>query len=358
MAYLNTVITGTGSYIPTELKTNSDFAGSEFYDEQGKKFDASFDVIVDKFKAITGIEERRYASLDMKTSDLATIAAQRAIESANIDPESIDQIIMAQNFGDMDGKSIQASMVPSLSARVKHNLGIANPSCVAYDILFGCPGWIQGVLQADAYIKAGIAKRVLVIGGETLSRVTDKHDRDTMIFSDGAGACIIEGLEEDNKRGLLASAMRTDTKNEAHFLYFGKSYKPGSDENVHYIKMLGRKIYEYALNHVPMAMKDAMDKSGVDIQDVKKFFIHQANEKMDEAIIKRLYKLFKIRELPKNIMPMSINTLGNSSVATVPTLYDRVLNNKYENHSVTKDDILLFASVGAGMHINAFVYKQ
>jgi 3-oxoacyl-[acyl-carrier-protein] synthase-3 len=99
-----------------------------------------------------------------------------------------------------------------------------------------------------------------------------------------------------------------------------------------------------------------LDKSGVDIVDVKKILIHQANEKMDEAIIKRFYRLFK-SQAPEYIMPMSIHKLGNSSVATVPTLFDLIRNNKLDNHKINKGDVLIFASVGAGMHINAVVYK-
>jgi 3-oxoacyl-[acyl-carrier-protein] synthase-3 len=120
--------------------------------------------------------------------------------------------------------------------------------------------------------------------------------------------------------------------------------------------MDGRKIYEFALINVPNAMKTCLEKSGVDIKDVKKILIHQANEKMDEAIVKRFYKLYKM-DMPEDIMPMSIQNLGNSSVATVPTLFDLIKNHELENHSFSKGDVIIFASVGAGMHINAIVYK-
>ena len=119
--------------------------------------------------------------------------------------------------------------------------------------------------------------------------------------------------------------------------------------------MHGRKIYEFALKNVPLAMKAALRK--VDVKDVKKILIHQANEKMDEAIINRFYKLFN-KEMPDGIMPMSIHKLGNSSVATVPTLYNLILNNQIENHEIKQGDIIILASVGAGMNINAIVYKQ
>ncbi|MFI0492155.1 3-oxoacyl-ACP synthase III family protein, partial [Flavobacterium sp.] len=127
-------------------------------------------------------------------------------------------------------------------------------------------------------------------------------------------------------------------------------------EDVRYIKMYGRKIYEFALSKVPAAMKSCLDKSGLGIDDVKKILIHQANEKMDEAIIHRFYRLYG-KPVPKDIMPMSIHELGNSSVATVPTLLDLLIRGKIENQELHKGDVLIFASVGAGMNINAFVYR-
>jgi 3-oxoacyl-[acyl-carrier-protein] synthase-3 len=175
-----------------------------------------------------------------------------------------------------------------------------------------------------------------------------------MIYSDGAGATIIES--SDDETGMLSYENATFANEEAGYLFFGKSYNPDLDPDIRYIKMYGRKIYEFALSQVPAAMKSCLDKSGLDIDDVKKILIHQANEKMDEAIIHRFYKLYG-KAVPKNIMPMSIHELGNSSVATIPTLLDLLIQGKIENQEVNKGDILLFASVGAGMNINAFVYR-
>ena len=121
--------------------------------------------------------------------------------------------------------------------------------------------------------------------------------------------------------------------------------------------MHGRKIYEFALINVPKAMKECLDASGIAINEVKKILIHQANEKMDEAIIHRFYKLYK-QTPPADVMPMSIHRLGNSSVATVPTLYDLLVKGEIENHSLNKGDVILFASVGAGMNINAVAYRM
>jgi 3-oxoacyl-[acyl-carrier-protein] synthase-3 len=311
--------------------------------------------LISKFKLITGIEERRYANADQVTSDIALIAAERAIANAGIDAETIDYIILAHNFGDVKKGTIQSDIVPSLATRVKSRLRIRNPRCVAYDILFGCPGWIEGVLQANAFIKSGMAKRCLVIGAETLSRVVDLHDRDSMIYSDGAGASIIEASDDDSE-GILAYESATYAYDESNYLYFGGSYNKDLDQDTRYLKMHGRKIYEFALSNVPTAMKNCLDRSGVSIDNVKKILIHQANEKMDEAIVNRFYKLYD-RSTPPNIMPMSIGFLGNSSVATVPTLFDLLTTKQLEEHELQKGDVIIFASVGAGMNINSIVYR-
>ena len=352
---ISSKITGTGAYIPSVKKENIAFANEHFLNEDGSSFTFGNDLIIEKFKAITGILERRYAKPAFNTSDLAFFASQNAIEDAAINPEEIDYIILAHNFGDVQHQTIQSDNLPNLSTRVKHKLGIENPNCVAYDILFGCPGWVEGVIQAQAFIKAGIAKKCLVIGAETLSRVVDKYDRDSMIFSDGAGACIVEATDGEGSK-ILSHASQTFAKDEAYFLYYGASFNKTKNKDIRYIKMLGRKIYEFALVNVPLAMKSALDKSGVSIEDVKKIFIHQANEKMDEAIVKRFYRLFK-KQVPEGVMPMSIHRLGNSSVATVPTLFDLVLKGQIENQEVVKGDVIIFASVGAGMSLNAIVYK-
>lgn len=357
MAQNRTIITGTGSYIPTEQVTNKDFAAHNFYGEDNNPIQTDPQEVVEKFKQITGIAERRYASTELNTSDIGAIAAKKAIEDSGIDPETLDQIIVAHNFGNVIKHTIQTDAVPSLANRIKHTLEIKNPACVAYDILFGCPGWVQGVIQADAFFKAGMAKKALVIGTETLSRVIDIYDRDSMIFSDGAGAAILEYREVNDDSGILASSAVSHSTDETYYIYMGQSYHPTGDPKVRYIKMKGRKVYEYAMKHVAEAMKNCMDKAGIGIHQLKKIFIHQANEKMDEAIIKVLYKLYGIKEAPLDIMPMCIQWLGNSSVATVPTLYDLVKKGELQEHELNKGDIILFASVGAGMNINAICYR-
>ncbi len=347
-------ITGAGSYIPTKVTPNQAFEQNDFYNEDGSRFNAENKVIIQKFKSITGIAERRYAENHLNNSDIGAFASKKAIEDANLDPEELDYIILAQNYGDVQYGSHQSDMVPSIATRVKQKLGIKNPKSVAYDVMFGCPGWIEGMIQAYAFMKAEMAEKCLVVGSETLSRVVDTNDRDSMICSDGAGAVILEKTEGEG--GILSHESATYAYEEANYIYFGESFNKENKEGTRYIKMLGRKIYEFALNHVPNAMKSCLEKANVDINDVKKILIHQANEKMDEAIVIRFYKLFGM-EMPEHIMPMTIDFLGNSSVATIPTLYDLILKGKLENHQINEGDVIIFASVGAGMNINAIVYK-
>ncbi len=353
-----TIITGTGSYIPEVVQQNRDFHEHSFYTNQSERIESTNAVISEKFQAITGIEERRYVTADLDSSDIGYFAAQKAIDDAGIDPELLDQIIFAHNFGDVKDGTIQTDAVPSLASRVKQKLGIRNPRCVAYDVLFGCPGWILGLTHSDAFLKTGLAKRTLVIGSETLSRVIDPYDRDSMIYSDGAGACVLEYQDSEIDSGILSSATMTHTVDETYLLFMGKSYAPEADSKVRYLKMNGRRVFEYALTHVPAAMKECLEKAGLHLRDVKKIFIHQANEKLDDGVVKRLYKLFEMEdEMPEFVMPMNLHKLGNSSVATVPTLFDLVRKGKMRNHNVKSGDIVMFASVGAGMNINAICYR-
>jgi 3-oxoacyl-[acyl-carrier-protein] synthase-3 len=356
--YKNIVITGTGSYIPSVVKPNHQFSNSTFYTAEGELIKEPVERTISKFNKITDIEERRYASEEMTCSTLGTYAAEIAIQDSGIDREELDYVIVAHNFGDVVKHTIQSDMVPALASRIKHHLKIKNPNCVAYDVLFGCPGWIEATIQAQAFIKAGMAKKCLVIGAEALSRVLDPFDRDSMIFADGAGASIVELKEEEQPRGILAHASQSFTFEEMEYLYLGKSNYPGSDDRIRYIKMQGRKIYEFALSKVPAAMKHCLDQASIEISKINKVLIHQANHKMDEAIIERFYKLAGSEDIPEKIMPMTIDKLGNSSVATIPTLLDLILKNNMEDHSIVSGDHLLFASVGAGMNINAFVYLR
>ncbi len=352
---LNTIITGTGSYIPTVKVENKAFLDREFYDIDGEKIQKSNEDIVKQFEDITCIKERRYASDHLKTSDIAFEAAKVALEGK--DKESLDYLIIAHNYGDVvAGGNARVDFCPSLASRVKHLLGIENPYAVAYDIPFGCPGWLHGVILADQHIKSGCAKKVLVIGAETLSRVVDRHDRDSMIFADGAGATLLEATEEDV--GVISHVTRSDTKNEAFLIWNSKTYGRDPGDEAIYLHMHGHQIYKYGLKLVPQVVKLSLEKAGLTLTDVKKVLIHQANEKMDQAILKKIFKLYGLKTSPEEVMPMTISWLGNSSVATLPTMFDLMQKGKLDNHRLRSGDIAVFASVGAGMNINAMVYRM
>lgn len=349
-----TIITATGSHIPSVRVPNDHFLEHDFRGSDQKKLDKSNPEILRQFESITGIRERRWAPPEMVTTDLAVDAAQKALASSGIDAETLDGIIVAHNFGDVRAGNPRSDLVPALAARVKSRLGIRNPYAVAYDLIFGCPGWLQGVIVADSMIRAGDARRMMIIGADTLSRISDPHDRDSLIYADGAGAVVVEGRDGD--AGILSRAVRSDTLEHANMLFMGNSYNPEAFLEALFLKMEGRKLYKYALNTVAGAMKEALDRAGIHARDVKKVLIHQANGKMDEAILDAFYTLYDM-EAPHEVMPMTISWLGNSSVATLPTLLDLILNGEMPEHHIERGDLIVFASVGAGMHINAVVYR-
>ena len=351
-----TVIAGTGSAIPARRVPNAEFLSREFWGADGRKIDKSPQQVIAQFESITGIRERRYAADDEVASDLAALAARDALDSSGIDPETLDTIIVAHNFGDVRPGSRHSDLVPALAARVKARLRITHPGAAAFDVIFGCPGWLQGVILCDAMIRAGDIRRAMVIGADTLSRVSDPHDRDSLIYADGAGAVILEARETAKSEGILAHAVRSDTLDHSSMLVMGPSYKEEIFLEAIFLKMEGRKLYKYALQTVAGAIKQALDKASVSLCEVKKVLIHQANGKMDEAILDALYGLCGATA-PRDVMPMTISWLGNSSVATVPTLLDLISKGKMEGHAIARGDVLVFASVGAGMHINAVVYR-
>lgn len=356
-ASYQSVIVGTGCYLPSRVVSNDRFLGSSFYDDDGEVFDRPTAEIIEKFGQITGIRERRYVTDDMVTSDIAHLAARDALESSGTDGEDLDYVIVAHNFGDVRADNRRCDLVPSLAARVKQKLGIANPRTVCYDLPFGCPGWLQAMIQADYFLRSGDARSALVIGAETLSRIYDPHDRDGMIYADGAGASIVRAVHSEERVGVLAHASRSDTLEHAQLLRMGRSQNPGYEDDTLFLKMSGHKLYEYALKTVPKVVKDSLDKAQLLLTDVKKILLHQANEKMDDAIVKRLQKLCGVDTVPAEVVPMTISWLGNSSVATLPTLLDLLRKGRLDGHRVGPGDIVVFASVGAGMNVNSVVYR-
>ncbi len=353
--YLNVLFSGTGSYVPSRIVPNSEFASREFLVSENEKANGTPQEVVQKFEAITGIRERRYVDDNLVTSDMAAEACARALESAGIDKEEVNLLIVAQNFGDVRHGQGQGDQLPSLASKVKQKLDLKNPSCQAFDIIFGCPGWVQAVIVAEAMMRSGNLKHALVVGAESLSRVVDPSDRDSMIFADGAGATVLTAVWEKEKRGILHHEVLSHGGEDVDFLYMDHAYEHPDDQK--YIKMKGRKIYEYALKYVPEAMKTCMDGAGYSLEDLSRIVMHQANEKMEEQIAKRFVRLYGQRDFDKDLVPMTIDSLGNSSVATVPTLLDFLYKGEFDERKVKEGDLYLLASVGAGMNINAVLYK-
>lgn len=353
-----TKIVGTGSYLPTLTIKNDYFSSYTFYDQTTKlPLEKSNDEIIKKFQEITNISERRWISDEFCNSDMATMATKDALDSSNIDAESLDFIIVAHNFGDVALHSSRVDILPSVSNRVKAKLGIKNPACFCHDIVSGCPGWTQGMITANAYIVSGMAKRGVIIGSDVLSRISDPHDRDSMIYADGAGATIVEAIESEEPTGIISHSSQSDSVHYWNLLTNGKSSNPDLEGNDEFIKMSGHKLYVYALNNVPGVVKDSIDKAGLQLTDIKKVLIHQANEKMDEAILKNVFKMYNVKDIPEGIMPMSIDKLGNSSTATVPTLLDIIVKGRMEGQEINPGDHIILCSVGAGMNINSIIYK-
>jgi 3-oxoacyl-[acyl-carrier-protein] synthase-3 len=352
------VIVGTGSYIPERIVPNAAFLQNEFYKSREEPFDASKnEEIIEKFRAISEIRERRYVDDDLVTSEIATRAARNALTSSGIDGESLDYIVVAHNFGDVPADNPRSDMVPSLAARVKQRLEIDNPRCVAYDLPFGCAGWLQGVIQADYFLRSGDAKRAMIIGAETLSRVADPCDRDSMLYADGAGCTIFEARTSSEPVGILAHSTRSDALKHASLMWMGESFKPGQGGSAKFLKMQGRRLYEYAVTVVPELLRDNLRDVGLSVPDVDKILMHQANAKMNGAILKRLLKLEELETAAEGIMPMTISFLGNSSVATVPTMLDLIVNGKLEGQTFESGNIVVFAGVGAGMNSNSAIYR-
>ncbi len=320
-------ITGIGSYIPDKVVTNYDLS---------KIVDTSNEWIIER----TGIRERRIVESDVSTSDIATIAAKRALEDGNINPEEIDLIIVATVTPDM--------AFPSTACIVQKNIQAINAA--AFDISVGCSGFIYGLSLAFNFIKAGSYKKVLVIGGETLSKIVNWEDRNTCIlFGDGAGACILERCEDEF--GFLAFDLGSDGV-KGHLLIkpAGGSRLPASYETVsnklHTIKMDGREVFKFAVRIVEQTSKKVLRKANTDLTQIDWFIPHQANTRIIQTAKKKL-------QLENSKVYTNIEKYGNTSSASIPVALDEV----YRKELIKKGDILLLTAFGAGLSWGSTLLK-
>lgn len=353
---MKTFIAGTGTKLPERRIENSFFLDRVFMDQNGVTNPKPQADIIAKLEQITGIRERGYISEKGDSVPLMVDAALAALADWGQDKNLIDGIIVAHNAGNMLEGRQGFHTVPNMAALLKNRLGITNHECFAYDLLFGCPGWLQGVIQAHQAIQMGDAKHVLVVGIEVASRLLDPHDLDSLILADGCGAAVISGTV-DEQVGIVSYATYSHALDDISCIYLDRSYNKEIEAPTLF-KMNGKDVYKYATVWVPKVIKKALDKAGMDVSEVDMFLFHQANGKMLHAFANNLAQMYGIQGLSfEGKIPTTIEFTGNTSVATIPTMLDLIRKNELGTYNIKPGDTVVFASVGAGMHCNALVYR-
>jgi len=313
-------IRGTGSAVPEKVLTNSDLE---------KLVDTSDEWITSR----TGIKERRIAADDEFTSTFATKAAQRALEMANVSPEELDMIVVGTVTSDFP--------FPATACLVQNNLKASK--AVAFDISAACSGFLFGLSIVDSFIKSGVAKKALVIGAETLSRITDWTDRNScVLFGDGAGAVVLEA-EEANGKGVLSTHVHSDGS------YWELLHQPGygsrnpaakrvAGENLAVIKMQGNEVFKLAVRAMEDAAQQALAANNLSTTDIDLFISHQANRRIIDAIGKRL-------GLTEQQVFINLERYGNTSAASIPLALDEA----NRSGRIKAGDLLLLDSFGGGL---------
>lgn len=320
-------IIGTGSYLPERIMTNS---------EMEKIVDTSDEWI----RSRTGICERRIADENTATSDLSTVAAMRALENANLKPEEIDLIIVATVTPDM--------VFPSTACLVQKNIGAFNAA--AFDLEAACSGFIYGLAIAENFVKTGYYKHVLVIGAETLSKICDFTDRNTcVIFGDGAGAAVVSEVQEEY--GILSTYIGADGRGgDLLKLPAGGSRIPASAESVedrlHYIKMDGSEVFKFAVKIMGEAAEKALEKCGMNKEDIDYLIPHQANIRIIDAAVRRL-------KISKDKVYVNVDKYGNMSAASVAIALDEASRNGF----LKDGDIAVLVGFGGGLTWGGAVLK-
>lgn len=320
-------ITGSGYYVPDKVLTNFDLE---------KMVDTSDEWILSR----TGIRERRIASPKQASSDLAVEAAKRAMKDAGISAKDIDLILVATSTPD--------TIFPSTACWVQKGLGANHTP--AFDISAGCTGFLYGMILAESLLLNGTAKRLLLIGAEILTKVTNWEDRNTcVLFGDAAGAVVLEKSEEDS--GMLSYYWKADG-NLADLLYLpaGGSRIPASHESVdqklHYLQMKGNEVFKHAVKRMGEAATAALKKAGIKKDDIDYLIPHQANIRIIDATGRRL-------KLSPEKVYVNIDRYGNASVATIPV----GLHELKESGKLKKGDIIVMDAFGAGFTWAAIVYR-
>jgi 3-oxoacyl-[acyl-carrier-protein] synthase-3 len=313
----NAGITGIGSYLPEKVLTNQDL---EEIVETSDEW----------IKTRTGMSERHIAADDQAASDLSLIAARRALESAGLEAEALDAIVLATVCPDY--------LFPSTACVLQDKLGAVNAG--GFDLSAGCAGFASSLAVADGLIKSGQCKNVLVVGVEVLSRVTNWEDRGTcVLFGDGAGAAVVSAVEEE---GVLANYLRADGSGGRFLIQpAGGSANPATHETVerkmHYIHMSGGDVFKAAVRAMVEASLNVLDQAGYKPEDIDLLVPHQANIRIIEGVRKRL-------KVPKERAFVNIERQANTSAATIPICLDEA----YRNGRLKRGDLVCTTTFGAG----------
>jgi 3-oxoacyl-[acyl-carrier-protein] synthase III len=309
------VVVGCGSYLPSRILTNNELSG---------KVDTSDEWIVQR----TGIRERRIAAPGECTSDLAIAAARSALADGNIDPQSIDLIVLATSTPD--------NTFPATAVSVQAGLGITRGA--AFDLQAVCSGFVYALATADAMLKSGAFKRALVIGAETFSRILDWGDRTTcVLFGDGAGAVVLDaeaGNGSSAERGILTTHLRSDGRHKDKLYVDGG---PSSTGTVGHLRMEGREVFKYAVAMITDVVVDAFAATGYTAADVDWFVPHQANKRIIEGSAQ------KLGIAPEKIV-LTVDRHGNTSAASIPL----ALSVAVQDGRIKRGDLVLLEAMGAG----------
>ncbi|NPV25862.1 MAG: ketoacyl-ACP synthase III [Firmicutes bacterium] len=312
-------IVGTGSYLPERILTNQDLE---------RMVDTSDEWIVTR----SGIRQRRIAADDEATSDLCVKAAERAMQAAGVTARELDLIIVATATPDM--------LFPSTACLVQERLAACQAA--AFDLAAGCSGFVYAVSVATQFIATGVYNTILVVGGETLSRIVNWQDRNTcVLFGDGAGAVVLRPVEAG--RGVLSLHLGADGQGGGLLKQpAGGSRLPASIEtvqaNLHYIHMQGTEVFKHAVRAMGDSAIVCLNKAGVTVAEVDWCIPHQANQRIIDATVKRL-------GIPPERVYVNLDRYGNVSAASIPIALDEVNSQGW----IKPDDLVLLVAFGAGL---------
>ena len=332
MKQFNTKILGTGSYMPDKILTNNDIA---------KRVDTSHEWIVER----TGIHQRRIADLskDENPSGMAAKAAFKALEAANLTPNDIDCILLSSTLADQP--------MPNAASMLQFKLGITN-NCPALDVNAACSGWMYLVPMADAMIKTGMYKHILVVGSEMLSAFNNWDDRNTCIlFGDGCGVAILGRASENEDSKIYSTVLSSDSSKKDHLtLWAGGSNKKITkevlDNNEQWMTMNGQEIFKSAVKTMAAHAEKVVKEAELTLNDVDWFIPHQANLRIIEAVGTRF-------GFPPEKVIINVDKYANTSSATVPVALDEAIR----DGRIKRGDNVLLAAFGAGLTAGAVFLK-